>query len=141
MIGPALAILLSGAGAGEPPMVFAQVIVKRSVIVKMSQARGPAPRPMIPLRERKGPKCVPMSAIAGAAIIEPSSVDISLRGGERVRARFSSSCPDLDYYGGFYVRPTEDGMLCADRDFIRARSGGECEIDRFRRLVPGKAKD
>lgn len=122
-------------------MQFAQLIIRRSVVVKMSQARGPAPRPMIPLRERKGPKCVPMEAIAGAAIMEPDSVDIILRGGDRVRARFSSKCPDLDYYGGFYVKPTEDGMLCADRDRIKARSGGECEIERFRRLIPAKEKD
>jgi len=25
--------------------------------------------------------------------------------------------------------------LCADRDVIRDRAGGECEIDKFRRLV------
>ena len=55
-----------------------------------------------------------------------------------MRARLQDECPALDYYRGFYVRPQPDGRICADRDAIRTRSGGDCGIDRFRRLVPAK---
>jgi hypothetical protein len=42
----------------------------------------------------------------------------------------------MDYYFGVYVRPNADGMICADRDAFRARSGGSCGIERFRLLRP-----
>ncbi|MBW8743521.1 MAG: hypothetical protein JF628_04120 [Sphingomonas sp.] len=64
-----------------------------------------------------------------------SSVDLVLRGGYRMRARFSANCPGLDYYSGFYVSAGADGKLCSGRDVIRDRAGGECEIEKFRQLV------
>jgi hypothetical protein len=91
--------------------------------------------PLAALKEKKGPKCVAMGDILAAAVLARSSVDLVLRGGFRIRARFSASCPGLDYYSGFYLVPSSDGKLCADRDVIRDRAGGECEIDKFRQLV------
>ena len=99
--------------------------------------RPPVERPR-KWREKKGPKCVPANALAGALVSGPDSVDLLLRGGKRVRAKLESRCPALDYYSGFYIRPGDDGRICQDRDTIRARSGGKCGIDRFRSLVPGK---
>jgi len=57
------------------------------------------------------------------------------RGGDRVRATFDRDCPGLDFYSGFYLKPSADGQICADRDMIRTRSGDSCEISGFRRLV------
>jgi hypothetical protein len=51
-----------------------------------------------------------------------------------MRAKLERSCPALDYYFGFYIMPAADGQICADRDSIRSRVGGECGIDRFRTL-------
>ena len=48
-------------------------------------------------------------------------------------------CPALDYYNGFYMSATPDGLICADRDSIRARTGGECRIDSFRTLRAARA--
>jgi len=48
------------------------------------------------------------------------------------------ACPALDFYSGFYLRPSADGQVCADRDTVHARSGGQCGIERFRTLVPRK---
>jgi hypothetical protein len=79
-----------------------------------------------------------MSGVGGAAVIEEDSVDLILKGGQRVRARFASSCAALDYYSGFYILPTKDGRICADRDSIHTRAGGECQIARFRLLVPDR---
>ena len=59
-----------------------------------------------------------------------NSVDLILRNRQRVRAKLESSCPALDYYYGFYITPNPDGLVCEDRDIIRSRMGGACEIDR-----------
>jgi hypothetical protein len=113
---------------------LAQVSFRSRVVVRV-QTTQLAMVPLAALKEKKGPKCVAMGDILAAAVLARSSVDLVLRGGYRMRARFSSSCPGLDYYSGFYLVPSSDGRLCADRDVIRDRAGGECEIDKFRKLV------
>jgi hypothetical protein len=120
-----------GAGQGLP-LAFAQLTMEQSLIVRV-----PRRTPAKPLKwkSKKGPKCVAMSSIAGAAVVADDAIDVVLRGGQRFRAHFSSRCPALDYYSGFYILPTDDGRICADRDVIRTRAGGQCEIQRFRKLV------
>ena len=107
----------------------------RSHIVVRVQTSQLAMVPEASLREKKGPKCIAASDILAAAVLARSSVDLVLRGGYRLRARFSANCPGLDYYSGFYAVPSADGKLCADRDVVRDRAGGECEIEKFRKLV------
>ncbi len=58
------------------------------------------------------------------------------KGGKRVRARLADECPALDYYSGFYVKPPHDAKICAGLDSIQTRSGDDCQIDRFRTLIP-----
>src|SRR3546814_20543752 len=86
--------------------------------------------------EGRGPDCVEAKSIAGAALLGQNSVDLLLRDSSRIRAKLENSCPALDYYYGFYISPNADGRICADRDVIRSRMGGQCEIDSFRRLRP-----
>lgn len=135
------AYALAIAAATSAPVLgsaqFAQQTIRQRVVVRIPALPV---RPMAPTRwrEKKGPKCVPMNAMAGAAITRPDAVDLILRGGGRFRAQLADECPALDYYRGFYVNPTKDGQLCADRDTIHSRAGGECEIERFRVLVPEK---
>ena len=88
--------------------------------------------------EKSADKCVPVINLAAAAITGSDSVDLMLNGGKRLRARFGSDCPALDFYSGFYVRMPKDGKVCSGRDSFRARSGGECRIKSFRALVPAK---
>ena len=113
---------------------LAQLSFRSHVVVRV-QTTQLEMVPLAALKEKKGPKCVAMGDILAAAVLARSSVDLVLRGGYRIRARFSASCPGLDYYSGFYLVPSSDGKLCADRDVIRDRAGGECEIDKFRQLV------
>jgi len=113
---------------------FAQLSFRSHIVVRV-QTSQLAMVPEASLREKKGPKCIAASDILAAAVLARASVDLVLRGGYRMRARFSASCPGLDYYSGFYVAAGADGKLCADRDVIRDRAGGECEIDKFRQLV------
>ncbi|WP_454886958.1 hypothetical protein [Sphingomonas oryzagri] len=114
----------------------------RSVIIRIPARKSaryrPAgdPPPPPAFKERKGPKCIDAAAIGGAAITTPDSVDFILKGGKRVRAKLQDECPSLDYYSGFYVRAPQDGKICADRDSVHTRSGGDCQIDRFRALTP-----
>ncbi|HMJ93808.1 MAG TPA: hypothetical protein VK472_06890, partial [Allosphingosinicella sp.] len=82
----------------------------------------------------KGPECIPARAIMGAALLSENSVDLILRDRRRFRAKLDNNCPELDYYFGFYINPTIDGLVCADRDIIRSRVGGQCGIERFRAL-------
>lgn len=78
----------------------------------------------------KGAKraCVPVDAIAGAIVTSDRTVELRLRGGERWRMSFAEDCPALAYYQGFYYKRTQAGYLCAGRDAVMARSGGECPI-------------
>ena len=131
--------LLAAAAAAEAERVTLAQFTMRSRVVVRVQTNAPPPPP-VKLSEKKGPKCVPMADVLGAAVIAGNSVDFVLRGGKRMRARFSANCPALDYYSGFYIKPSADGMICSDRDSIRSRAGGECSIDRFRMLVSKKDK-
>lgn len=144
MTGTSAALLLLAASAmgearpfeNEGRVQIAQVIIRERVIVRVPARIAPAAPPKVRWKEKKAPRCLTMSAVAGAAVIEEDSVDLILKGGQRVRAQFESSCPALDYYSGFYILPSEDGRICADRDSIHTRAGGECQITRFRSLVP-----
>ena len=132
-----VALLLAGGGEGDStPAILAQLSIRQQVIIRVP-ARPPTRDPTR-WKERNGPKCIPAAALAGA-LISSQGVDLLLRGGRRVRAKLSR-CPPLDYYSGFYVRPGVDGRICEDRDSIRVRSGGACEIDRFRSLVLANQK-
>lgn len=136
--GAAGLLLLVGAANGPPAASqdqYAQLVVREQIMVRV-QTRPPEQATAVPVqwKEGKGPKCVPARFILGAALQAEDSVDLVLRDRSRVRAKLDSSCPALDYYYGFYIRPNADGMICADRDAIRSRVGGQCGIDRFKSL-------
>jgi hypothetical protein len=131
-----LSVLLGTPAPAPVPGGYEQVTVREQVIVRVPVRMRQA-TPMASLfewKESKGPRCVPARAIAGAALLSENSVDLILRDRRRIRARLERRCPELDYYYGFYISPNPDGMVCADRDMIRSRIGGQCGIDRFRLL-------
>jgi hypothetical protein len=133
-------LLLAGSGSGnaepkETRVLLAQLTIRQRVILKVPAK----PAPLVTRwKEKKGPKCLGLGGLAGAAVIERDSVDMILKGGQRMRAQFEDECPALGYYSGFYILPTDDGQICARRDAIRTRAGGECMIKRFRMLVPDR---
>ncbi len=133
----AAALLLFTMGLSEAsaePQRYAQLTVREQIIVRVP-VRFQNPTPLMEWREAKGPRCVPTRAIAGAALVGRDRVDLILRDRQRVRAELDDSCPALDYYYGFYITPNRDGQVCADRDIIRSRVGGQCGIERFRKLT------
>ena len=129
----ALLLLAAGAPTPAPSQRLPQRPAGQHVIIRI-----PVRVQTVPVayewKESKGPKCLPARAIVGASLASRNSVDLILRDRRRFRARLESSCPALDYYYGFYISPNPDGLVCEDRDIIRSRVGGECEIDRFRSL-------
>lgn len=122
-----------------PQIEVAQMMIQRRIIVRVP-AMPPPPRTLRPIRwkEVKGPKCVPLSQLAGAAIGQDDTVDLFLRGGARLRARLDDDCPALDYYSGFYINPSADGQVCQRRDMLHTRAGQQCRVERFRLLVPDR---
>lgn len=114
---------------------LAQVTVRERIIIRVP--RNAAPPPKIRWVEKKGPKCIAADQLGGA-IVGTRSVDLVLRGGNRVRAILDGDCPALDFYSGFYLKSSGDGQICARRDTIRSRSGDSCEISVFKQLVPRK---
>lgn len=139
--GGVLVAMLAVAGVGGPaaPAIGVRsVIVTERVIVRVPLPRRSTQAPVSRWRERRGPACIAMDEVSGAAIEAPASVDFILRGGARLRAVLDSDCPGLDYYSGFYLAPGADRRICADRDAVHDRSGGACEIDRFRALSPAR---
>jgi hypothetical protein len=115
-----------------PEYVFAQVTVRQQVIIRVprrSQANAEGAS-QLRWRETDGPRCVSIRQIAGA-MPGGDSVDLVLNDNRRVRAHLGKRCAGLDYYRGMYVAPNPDGQICAERDAIRSRMGGQCEIGHF----------
>lgn len=145
MIGRGVALLLlafGGAGmqtAPPPPRADDVRIRHQQIIIRMSTGSRtitPAGASLLRWRESRGPRCVAARRLVGATSLRADSVDLILRDNSRIRARLQRRCPALDYYRGFYINATEDGQICADRDSIRSRAGGECQIEDFLALSP-----
>ena len=66
--------------------------------------------------------------VVGAQLFGDSAIELTMRDGRRYRMFFSRECQALSFYQGFYYRRLKAGQLCAGRDVIGARSGGECPI-------------
>lgn len=144
----ALTLPILAAGDRVPArggIALTQLTIHERVVIRVRPMPMPMPMPTttpvpkpIKWKEKKGPQCIAAAAMAGALVSARNQVDLVLVGGKRVRVKLGGDCKTLDYYGGFYLRPSGDGMICADRDAIRVRSGANCQIDRFRLLQPSK---
>ncbi len=120
---------------------LAQIVIQRRTIVRVTPVFATPPtQTAVSWKEKNAPKCANMSLLAGLAITRPDSIDLVLRGGQRIRAKLEKSCPSVDFYSGFYVKPHKDGRICEDRDQIHSRTGGACLIEKFKLLVPVKVK-
>lgn len=139
------AALLIAAPPAEPDAIPAQLdrvaaellqVTVQQIIIRVPRRdnRVPAVSNMA-WRETNGPRCVPARQIAGA-MPTASTVDLIMHDNSRVRARLGQRCAALDFYRGLYVNANPDGQLCAGRDAIRSRMGGQCDIVQFRMLRP-----
>jgi hypothetical protein len=121
-----------------------QVRIEQHIIIRitpgdpaMMRDMLPAPQPLPErLRERRMPPCVPVAGVAGVRPLAANRLMFFLRDHRLVGADLSRNCAARDFYLGFYVTPTSDGMLCAGRDTIHSRAGTTCMIAQLRELVP-----
>jgi hypothetical protein len=144
LAGAAAAFLLFVFGGGgedqarpRPAQESGLVSVRQQLIIRVTTGIRPGPpAPATPIRwrEGRGPRCIPAARIIGFTAPGESSVDLVFRDRTRIRARLERRCASLGFYRSFYIDTMPDGQICADRDSIRSRTGGECEIDQFRTL-------
>ena len=120
---------LAAAPAPAPaPTVSVQIYSETIVRVPAAPANvSPArPRPAPPKAGRK--RCINVEHVAGAIVYGDQAVEMTLSNGQRWRMYLAQGCPTLSFYQGFYYRRAQAGKLCAGRDAVIARSGGECSI-------------
>ncbi|WP_194744360.1 hypothetical protein [Thermaurantiacus tibetensis] len=82
--------------------------------------------------------CIDATAIAGAIVIDPKTLELIDRKGQHFQLTFGRPCPHLGYYGGFYFRADDEGRLCASRDRLQGRSGAACEISAIAPMRPAR---
>ena len=146
MIRLAAAALLLLAGGAQDQAIgqaahWAQLTVQERIIIRVPsrpRAGAAAASPVTQWRETGAPRCLQAGQIA-AANIGDRSIDFIMRDNSRVRARLGRRCEGLNYYRGFYLDQPRDGRICAERDVIRSRMGGQCDITEFRTLQPPSA--
>ena len=104
--------------------------VRPSMLAEMAQTASEPAR----LTERKMGKCVPVSGIAA---VQPDAGRLLLfmRDQRLVAASLEKACRARDFYSGFYLERTGDGLLCVERDKLHSRAGASCEISKMRQLV------
>lgn len=136
----AYVLAMAAASAGEQSVELAQLTIRQRIVIRVPAVPAPSMQPLRRLRwkEKGGPKCISANALAAAAVFKADAVDLVMRGGKRLRALLDDGCPALDYYRGFYLTPTQDGKICAGRDMIHSRMGGQCSIEKFKTLEPEK---
>jgi hypothetical protein len=127
--------------------IAAQVRIEQRVIVRIAppgprlrESLVPEVAPLAPPRvtERKMGKCV---AVSGIAAVQPDAggkLLLFMLDRRLVSASLEKACRARDFYSGFYLERTGDGMLCVDRDKLHSRAGTNCAISRMRQIV---AKD
>jgi hypothetical protein len=122
----------------------AQVRIEQRVIVRIAppgtrlrESMVPEMAPLEPpqVSERKMGKCVSISGIAAVQPDAGGNLLLFMRDRRLVSARLEKACRARDFYSGFYLERTRDGMLCVDRDKLHSRAGSNCAISRMRQIV------
>lgn len=98
-----------------------------------SAAKTPMPR-------KGGKQCIAVSTVAGAQLYGDRAIELTMKGGKRWRMILAEECPGLSFYQGFYYEQKQAGQLCAGRDAVGARSGGECGIAAIVPVPPPRAR-
>lgn len=134
-IGAGVAMALATPAAALPPPASpSPATVSRVPIITVTitpanvprTAAPPMARPMPPLQGAK--RCIGVNTVAGAVVFGDSAVELTMKSGKRWRLYFAQRCPTLNFYSGFYYRRAQAGVLCAGKDSVISRAGGECAI-------------
>jgi hypothetical protein len=121
-----------------------QVSIEQRVTIRVSPRQAPMPPMMFEADsgssgaryiERKFGKCLPMSGIVGVQPVSGRKLLLIMRDDRMFTAELEKGCQARDFYSGFLVAKSSDGMICKERDKLRARSGATCEVNGFRQII------
>lgn len=125
-------LMASGQDNPRQPTVR-RVIIRNQLVLKIPLQPRQSNASQYRLLET--PRCVATREITGANMSGQRTIDFTLANDRRLRVHMSKECKSLDFYGGFYLQP-QDERVCVQRDVIRTRMGGNCQIERFQLLQP-----
>lgn len=125
-----------------------QVRIERRVIIRVAPARNVRPdvlmnaesgdRTATRFREQPMKRCVPLSNIAGVQSGPENRLILFMRDRHIVSAALEKACSAREFYSGFYVERSDDGLLCSGRDMLQSRTGASCGVQRLAHVVAVK---
>lgn len=130
-------------GAAPEAEVAQQVRIEERVIIRIGPS-SPMSQRVLSLRqssegrvfqEQKLDGCVPVAAISAVQPAERNRLLLFMRDRRILTAALERTCNSEDFYSGFYVERQPDGQLCSGRDRLQSRSGANCRVAQFNRLV------
>ena len=142
--GAAAFILLAFGGGPRPRPAAPQqpeargFMMRQQIIIRVptgARRIAPAAPSLLRWRERGGPRCISANQIVGATLLGARSVDL-IRATTAAARPAGKPLPGAGLLSRLLCHATADGRICADRDSVRSRAGGECQIDDFRSLTP-----
>lgn len=125
-----------------------QVSIEQRIIIRIAPRPPMAPDSRVNLmadlpqrdatprfKEKSMAKCVPAAGIAGVQIAPANRLMLYLRDNRLVTTTLEKGCNARDFYSGFYVQRSTDGMICSGRDKLQARNGANCKLGKLKQLV------
>jgi hypothetical protein len=129
------------------PETSDQVRIEQRVVIRVAPARRIRQDLIADVRqgaagnrfqERPMKRCVPMANIAGVQSGPRNRLILFMRDRNIVSAALEKACSVRDFYSGFYVERSTDGLLCSGRDMLQSRTGASCGVQRLSHLVAVK---
>lgn len=144
-------LMVESRGAAGPampgawrPQTWDQIRIEQRLRIRIAPrgagrdmlAAIPAPPMTRRFVERRSVRCLPVAGIAGVQIGGNDRLVLFMRDQRLIGANLEQACSARDFYSGFYLEPSGDGMLCAGRDMLHSRSGTNCSLTRLHELIP-----
>ena len=120
-----------------------QVETRQRVIIRITPLSRVAPPPTVSLApvetqrrrpDRDGERCLPLAQVAGVRLGQGRQLLLHMRDRRVFGTTLDRTCQVSSFYSGFYVERPEDGMLCAGREALHARSGADCVMGTFHEI-------
>lgn len=125
-----------------------QVRIEQHIIIRISPAAPSTIDPRVAMlsesvpqpartriEERSMGKCLPIDGVAGLQVSNNNKLVLFMRDARVVSAGLDKGCSARDFYAGFYVARSADGLMCAGRDKLQARNGASCKLGKIKQLV------
>lgn len=116
-----------------------QVQTRQRVMIRITPLSRVAPPPPVPVQKAEPQRkvtgetrqCIPLADVAGVKLGQGRTLHLYMRDKRVISTLLERSCQVSSFYSGFYVERPADGMLCAGREALHARSGTDCQLSAF----------